>query len=110
MSIPSRVWTGINCQWSELLFPGVTITDPLADQVLNHPVAEEKGEYTGEGEEPPEDGFWHLNAHLPQHRLIPGKGVQPSLLFSLTTTPTANSFSTENGLGRRATITLHYRP
>jgi len=33
---------------------------PPANQVLNHPVAEEKGEYTGKGEEPPKDCFWHI--------------------------------------------------
>ncbi len=32
----------------------------LADQILNHPVAEEKGEYAGKGKEPPEDCLWHL--------------------------------------------------
>jgi len=29
-------------------------------QILNYPVAEEKGEYTGKGEDPSEDCLWHL--------------------------------------------------
>jgi len=40
--------------------PGLAVAIPSADQVLNDPVAEEKGEYTSEGEDPPKDCFWHI--------------------------------------------------
>jgi len=43
------------------LFSGLTATEPPADQVLNHPVAEEKGEYACEGKDPPKDCFCHLS-------------------------------------------------
>ena len=42
--------------------PGLPIPKPLADQVLNHPVAEPKSKYAGEKKEPPEDCFRHLSA------------------------------------------------
>jgi len=61
MSIPTRVWTVIDSPWSGLLFSGLTATEPPADQVLNHPVAEEKGEYACEGKDPPKDCFCHLS-------------------------------------------------
>ena len=60
MAIPTRVWTVICYRWSEVCFAGLPSSDPLADQVLNYPVAEEEGEYTSEGEDPPEDCFWHI--------------------------------------------------
>jgi len=60
MPIPSRVWTVINFRWSEIGFAGLPTSQPLADQILNHPVAEEKGEYTGKGKDPPEDCLWHF--------------------------------------------------
>jgi len=60
MSIPTRVGTVIRCCWVELLVPGLAVAVPSADQVLNDPVAEEEGKYTGKGEDPPENGFRHL--------------------------------------------------
>jgi len=36
-------------------------SDPPTNQILNHPVAKEEGEYTSEGEDPQEDCFWHLS-------------------------------------------------
>jgi len=32
---------------------GLPSCNALADEILNHPVAEEKGEYTGKGKDPP---------------------------------------------------------
>jgi len=58
LSIPTRVWTVIYYRWSEVWFADVTTTEPLVDQVLNHPVAEEECEYAGKGKDPPEDCFW----------------------------------------------------
>ena len=40
-------------------FNGVLLT-LLADQVLNHPVAEEKGENAGQEKDPPEGCFWDI--------------------------------------------------
>jgi len=59
MSIPTRVWTVIYCRWSEGWFAGLPTYQPLADQLLNYHVAEEKGEYTGKGKDPPKDCFYH---------------------------------------------------
>ena len=59
MSIPSKVWTVICCRWSEIGFAGLPTFDPLADHALKYSVAEEKGEHTSEGEDPPKDCFWH---------------------------------------------------
>jgi len=42
MFIPTRVWTVICYRWSEVWFAGLPTSQPLADQVLNDPVAEEK--------------------------------------------------------------------
>ncbi len=70
MSIPTGVWTVIYHLWSELLFPGLPITDPLADQVLNHPIAEPKTKYADKKKEPPEDRFRHLSA--PPFETSPG--------------------------------------
>jgi len=47
MSIPSRVWTIIQCGWSGFWFAGLFSSEPLADKVLNHPVAEKEAEDTG---------------------------------------------------------------
>jgi len=52
MPIPTRVWTVICCRWSGLLFSGLAVAIPSADQVLNHPVAEPKSKYAGEKKEP----------------------------------------------------------
>jgi len=54
MSNPCRVWTVICCRCGEVWFVGLLTSEPFADQVLNHPVAEEKGEYTGQGKDPPD--------------------------------------------------------
>ncbi len=43
MSIPTRVWTVICCRWCEVWFAGLPTSQPLTNQVLNHPVAEEEG-------------------------------------------------------------------
>jgi len=45
MSIPARLWIVIYCPWGVLLLPGLAVAIPSADQVLNHPVVEEEGEY-----------------------------------------------------------------
>jgi len=47
------------------LFSGLTTTEPLADQVLNHPVAEPKSKYADKKKEPPEDCFTHASTSLP---------------------------------------------
>jgi len=53
MFIPTRVWTVICYRWSEVWFAGLPTSQPLADQVLNDPVAEEKANApTAPGKEP----------------------------------------------------------
>jgi len=60
MSIPFGVWTVINCPWGGLMFTSLPIPNPLTDQLLNYPVAEEEGKYTGKGKDPPENCFWRF--------------------------------------------------
>ena len=60
MPVPSRIWTVIYCSWSWFLFPDMPVPDPLADQVFNYPIAEEKGEDAGKEKEPPENCLWHF--------------------------------------------------
>jgi len=52
---------------------GLPTSQPLADQVLNHPVAEEKSEYTGKDKDPPEDCFWHPRYLTLNRDLVPAR-------------------------------------
>jgi len=56
--------------WSELLFLGLPITDPLADQVLKNTVAEPKSKYASKKEDPVGDCFWHLSVSFSRTSLV----------------------------------------
>ena len=77
MFIPSRVWPVVYYPWSGLLFSGLAVALPIADQVLNNPVAEPESKYAGEKKNPPERCFYYLSA--PPSETSPDMSPSPPL-------------------------------